>query len=212
MAERSLFKALIDQIILRNNRNDYFHRSTILKSSRLFLFYRFWMSSYFIVWFIVQASLEELPKHFIYLTTWGESLLNLYFITSFVMSSYLYWNPESVYDQLNGYVYFLQWMSNFLRIIAFDMGFSLSIAYWLLLRTEDTIFSWHVHLVNSIAIVMDLIVCDNPGNVSNSEFSYSKISYSQFSFPYSIRLVNRTWSGLYITQFAVILLCARRRV
>jgi len=79
------------------------------------------------------------------------------------MSSYLYWNPELVYDKLNGYVYALQWACNFLRIIAFDMGFSLSIAYWVLLRTEDTVFSYHVHLVNSIAIIMDLIISDNPG-------------------------------------------------
>ena len=163
MAEKSLVTTLINQIVLRNNRNEYFHRSHVLKSTRLFLFYRFWMSSYFVVWFVVQASVEEFPKHFIYLTTWGESLLNLYFITAFIMSSYLYWNPELVYDKLNGYVYALQWACNFLRIIAFDMGFSLSIAYWVLLRTEDTVFSYHVHLVNSIAIIMDLIISDNPG-------------------------------------------------
>lgn len=163
MTQKSFRTRLVDQLILRNNRNDYFHQSGLLKSSRLFLFYRGWMSLYFVTWFIAQSAVEELPKHFIYLTTWGELLLNIYFSISFILSMYFYWNREIVYDHLNGYMYALQWFANFVRIIAFDMGLSLSIAYWTLLRTEDTVFSWHVHLVNSIAIIIDLMICDHPG-------------------------------------------------
>ena len=45
-----------------------------LISSRAFI------SIYFLVWFIVQTAVVEVPQHFIYLTTWGEVLLNLYFL------------------------------------------------------------------------------------------------------------------------------------
>jgi len=160
--EKSRIRSLVEQLNLRNARNEHFHRSALVKSSRLFLFYRFSISSYFVTWFIAQASVEDLPKHFIYLTTWGESLLNAYFITAFAMSTYLYMNPECVFDRLSGAVYCLQCVSNFFRIIAFDMGISLSIAYWTLLRTEDTAFSYHVHLCNAIAIILDIIMTDIP--------------------------------------------------
>ena len=50
----------------------------------------------------------------------------------------------------------------FLRIWAFDLALSLSLAYWLLLRTEWDAFSWHCHLINSLAVVTDVVISDLP--------------------------------------------------
>ena len=39
-----------------------------------------------------------------------------------------------------------------------DVGLSVTIAFWALLRTEFDAFSWHCHAINSVALLTDLIV------------------------------------------------------
>jgi len=156
------WKPILAELFLDDSHSAYYTRSSLITSSRLFLLFRSTMSLYFLSWYVAQASIEELPKHFIYLTTWGESLLNIYFLSAFTLSVFLYYNPEKVFDRPNGLLRPVLIFSNFIRIVAFDLGICLSIAYWTLLRTEDSAFSWHAHLVNSVAIIIDIVVTDHP--------------------------------------------------
>jgi len=75
---------------------DMFHASRLLGSEpKHFLLYRAIIAIYFLTWFIVQASTVKMPLHFIYLTTWGECLLNLYFLSTLVIVAYCQLYPES---------------------------------------------------------------------------------------------------------------------
>merc|ERR1712130_80901 len=50
----------------------------------------------------------------------------------------------------------------FLRNCAFALGTLATIVYWSLMRTNINAFAVHCHLVNFIAILIDLIICDTP--------------------------------------------------
>ena len=63
-------------------------------------------------------------------------MLNIYFLFAFILCVFLYFNPEKVFDRPQGALRVMLIFSNFIRIVAFDMGISLSIAYWTLLRRE----------------------------------------------------------------------------
>merc|ERR1711976_270615 len=73
-----------------------FYRSTLFPSQLIYCVYRGLLAAYFVAWFIVQIvskALEgEQPKHFIYLTTWAETALNLHLIASFLTCLYGYLN------------------------------------------------------------------------------------------------------------------------
>ena len=45
-----------------------------------------------------------------------------------------------------------------LYTFSLDVGMSVTIAFWAILRTEFDAFSWHCHAINSVALIMDLIV------------------------------------------------------
>ena len=49
----------------------------------------------------------------------------------------------------------LSWV---LYSFSIDVGFSVTIAFWAILRTEFDAFSWHCHAINSLALFTDLIV------------------------------------------------------
>ena len=48
-----------------------------------------------------------------------------------------------------------------LYTFSLDVGMSVTIAFWAILRTEFDAFSWHCHAINSVALIMDLIVSGN---------------------------------------------------
>ena len=45
-----------------------------------------------------------------------------------------------------------------LYTFSLDVGLSVTIAFWAILRTEFDAFSWHCHAINSVALITDLIV------------------------------------------------------
>ena len=55
-----------------------------------------------------------------------------------------------------------------LYTFSLDVGMSVTIAFWAILRTEFDAFSWHCHAINSVALIMDLIVS---GTVSSRPWS-----------------------------------------
>ena len=67
-----------------------------------------------------------------YLTTWGEFLLNIYLLSAFILAVYYHTNPDLIY-KISGAKRPGKFMKNFelfvgvLRIWAFDMSLSLSI-------------------------------------------------------------------------------------
>jgi len=159
---------LLDRMCLTNQNGEYFHHSRLIKKSTHFVLYRAAISMYFLAWLIAQTAKVDLPLHFVYLTTWGEFLLNIYLLSAFILAVYYHTNPDLIY-KISGAKRPGKLMKNFelfvgiLRIWAFDMSLSLSIAYWTLLRTDWDPFSWHCHLVNSIAVLIDLVISDHPG-------------------------------------------------
>ena len=127
----------------------FFHDFTLffrlIRSPRKFLFYRAALSTYFLVWFVTQNTAVELPKHYIYLTTWGETLLNIYFTSAFGLSIYFYMCHEviicinkhllatgfkEVEKQQKGMIKIVMWICELFRIFSWDVGIMLSIAYW----------------------------------------------------------------------------------
>jgi len=158
---------LLDRMCLTNQNGEYFHHSRLIKKSTHFVLYRAAISMYFLAWLIAQTAKVDLPLHFVYLTTWGEFLLNIYLLSAFILAVYYHTNPDLIY-KISGAKRPGKLMKNFelfvgiLRIWAFDMSLSLSIAYWTLLRTDWDPFSWHCHLVNSIAVLIDLVISDHP--------------------------------------------------
>lgn len=168
-----------------------FYRSSLFPSQLLYCVYRGLLAAYFIAWFIAQVITKQLagenPKHFIYLTTWAETTLNLHLIASFLTCLYGYIyefgddseksTPTSSEVNLGGesakvliptrstssgelrWFHKLSWV---LYSFAIDVGMAVTIAFWALLRTEFDAFSWHCHLINSVAILLDLIVADTP--------------------------------------------------
>merc|ERR1711931_441450 len=162
-----LVNRLLDRMCLTNQNGEYFHHSRLIKKSAHFVLYRAAISMYFLAWLIAQTAKVDLPLHFVYLTTWGEFLLNIYLLSAFILAVYYHTNPDLIY-KISGAKRPGKLMKNFelfvgiLRIWAFDMSLSLSIAYWTLLRTDWDPFSWHCHLVNSIAVLIDLIISDHP--------------------------------------------------
>ena len=44
------------------------------------------------------------------------------------------------------------------------LGLVLSLAYYVLLEPTFDAFSWHTHLINSVAILLDGFIIDNEGN------------------------------------------------
>ncbi|CBY07564.1 unnamed protein product [Oikopleura dioica] len=190
-----------------------FYRSSLFPSQLIYCVYRGLLAAYFVAWFIVQIvskALEgEQPKHFIYLTTWAETALNLHLIASFFTCLYGYLNetidnsdnPSSTSSEIDlgneksndkllsatgraGQIYSahedepdkLLWfhkLSWVLYSFALDVGLSVTIAFWALLRTEFDAFSWHCHLVNSVGLILDLIVSDVPIRLLHFTWTWS---------------------------------------
>ena len=94
-------------------------------------------------------------------------LLNIYLLSALGMTLYYNFHPNEVYvkasEDISNVLKLCQKITNGVRAMAFDMSLTLSIAFWTLLRTDYDAVSWHCHLVNSIAVTLDLIVCDHPG-------------------------------------------------
>jgi len=164
------------------------YRSSLFPSQRIYLVYRGLLAAYFVAWFVSQVVFKQIagdnPKHFIYLTTWAETTLNLHLIASFLTCLYGYiyeYNDESSSSTpLSSEVNFgaesnavllpagqvrhqgeLRWfhkLSWALYTFSLDVGMSVTIAFWAILRTEFDAFSWHCHAINSVALIMDLIV------------------------------------------------------
>ncbi|CBY23479.1 unnamed protein product [Oikopleura dioica] len=160
MCKQRTCKSIAEQATIEVQKNEIYHRSRLIRSQRKFLFYRAALSTYFLVWFITQNTAVELPKHYIYLTTWGETLLNIYFTSAFGLSIYFYMCHEEVEKQQKGMIKIIMWICELFRIFSWDVGIMLSIAYWVLLRTDLNPYSWHCHLINSISIIADLIITD----------------------------------------------------
>lgn len=78
-------------------------------SQRIYLVYRGLLAAYFIAWWVSQVVFKQIagldketpllvihhfsgdnPKHFIYLTTWAETTLNMHLIASFLTCLYGY--------------------------------------------------------------------------------------------------------------------------
>ncbi|CAG5109653.1 Oidioi.mRNA.OKI2018_I69.chr2.g4168.t1.cds [Oikopleura dioica] len=153
-------KSIAEQATIEVQKNETYHRSRLIRSTRKFLFYRAALSTYFLIWFITQNTAVELPKHYIYLTTWGETLLNIYFTSAFGLSIYFYIFREEVERPQKGMVKITMWICELFRIFSWDVGIMLSLAYWILLRTDLNAYSWHCHLINSVSIIVDLVVTD----------------------------------------------------
>jgi len=158
---------LLDRMCLTNQSGECFHHSRIIQKSSHFVVYRAVISTYFLAWLIAQTSQVDLPLHFIYLTTWGEFLLNIYLLSALILAIYYNSNPDLIHKSSGAQfpgkpIKMFELFVGVLRIWAFDMSLSLSIAYWTLLRTDWDPFSWHCHLINSIAVLIDLIVSDQP--------------------------------------------------
>ena len=101
--------------------------------------------------------------HFIYLTTWGEMLLNIYFLSTLGLTLHYNFQSKEISRESSGILRWCQTLTNGIRICAFDISLALTLAYWTLLRTNFDAFSWHCHLVNSVAVIVDLIITDHPG-------------------------------------------------
>jgi len=125
-----------------------------------FCFYRAFISVYFLCWYIAQLTALEysLATHYIYYTTWAETLLNLYFMLAFILCI---WQQFRTSPKTAGEFHF-QRLCLFLRNCAFALGTLATIVYWSLMRTNINAFAVHCHLVNFIAILIDLIICDTP--------------------------------------------------
>ena len=113
MCRQRTCKTIAEQATIEVQKNEIYHRSRyifaaaffhdftcffrLIRSPRKFLFYRAALSTYFLVWFVTQNTAVELPKHYIYLTTWGETLLNIYFTSAFGLSIYFYMCHEVIF-------------------------------------------------------------------------------------------------------------------
>ena len=110
----------------------------------------------------------------------------------------------------------------YLRVWAFDLSLSISVAFWVLLRTTFDAFSWHCHLVNSIAVIVDLLICDIPGKLYDFSgdffrsfsvvFRFSlkrKRSLTIFSFNVRDCLVTNSRYPIHDYELAVVLVWTR---
>ena len=138
----------------------------LLKTPGSFLAYRSFIAVYFLAWMVAQTSQEKLPRHFIYLTTWGEMLLNIYFLSTLGLTLYYARAQKEIYPKNSRVLRWSQRLTNGVRIMAFDISLTLTLAYWTMIRSSYDAFSWHCHLVNSISVLIDLIVSDHPGSNS----------------------------------------------
>jgi len=201
------------------------YKSSLFPSQRIYLVYRGLLAAYFVAWFVSQVVFKQIagdnPKHFIYLTTWAETTLNLHLIASFLTCLYGYiyeYNDESSSSTpLSSEVNFgaesnavllpagqvrhqgeLRWfhkLSWALYTFSLDVGMSVTIAFWAILRTEFDAFSWHCHAINSVALIMDLIVSDIPIRILHTcwtfvwgltyiLFTYLLYKYTEFTYIY----------------------------
>jgi hypothetical protein len=178
------------------------YRSSLFPSQRIYLVYRGLLALYFVAWFIAQVITKQFegenPKHFQYLTTWMETTLNLHLIASFITCLYGYmydYEEESgVSTPMSSEVNFagesetvllpngkvrhqgkLRWFHKFSWVLysfSIDVGFSVTIAFWAILRTEFDAFSWHCHAINSLALFTDLIVSDVPVRILHTCWTF----------------------------------------
>ena len=66
--------------------------------------------------------------------------------------------PNRRTNQHQGEMRWFHKISWALYTFSLDVGLSVTIAFWAILRTEFDAFSWHCHAINSVALITDLIV------------------------------------------------------
>jgi len=205
------------------------YQSSLFPSQRIYLVYRGLLAAYFIAWWVSQVVFKQIagdnPKHFIYLTTWAETTLNMHLIASFLTCLYGYvyefvedsatstpasseinFHGESAAvllphnnggcgGQTSNQLRWFHKLSWALYSFSLDVGLSVTIAFWALLRTEFDAFSWHCHAINSLALLTDLIVSDTPIRILHTcytfvwgltyiLFTYLLYKYTQFTYIY----------------------------
>jgi len=226
--EKEQFKLKMIKLADENPRKWY--HSSLFPSQRIYLVYRGLLAAYFIAWWVSQVVFKQIagdnPKHFIYLTTWAETTLNMHLIASFLTCLYGYIyefvedsatsTPTSSEINFHGesnavllpaisrsaHAHHnhseLKWfhkVSWALYSFSLDVGLSVTIAFWALLRTEFDAFSWHCHAINSVALITDLIVSDTPIRILHTcwtfiwgliyiLFTYLLYKYTQYTYIY----------------------------
>ena len=76
---------------------------------------------------------------------------------------------DSGYGELRWF-HKLSWL---IYTFAIDVGMSVTISFWALLRTDFSPYSWHCHLVNTVCLLLDLIVSDTPIRLLQFTWTFS---------------------------------------
>ncbi|CBY11018.1 unnamed protein product [Oikopleura dioica] len=156
----------LSDIPLGTEDNSVYETSSCIKTKKSFAWYRFFQSGYFLAWFLMILITTNHANHWVYLTNWGEALLTTYFVLANVTN--ICFQSEASEKTTN----VLKKITSLFQHCSFSVSVTLTVAYWVLLRTElEKPRNWHTHGINMILVFVEVIITDIPVKMAHLLFA-----------------------------------------